>query len=169
MKSIKTTELKLNSTKESDILEAITLIADNALVSYLPSLAEKYSKFLGTEIAEKIETLFNDLRHKEAIPVILPLISNNSLDQKTKLMLISSCWQSGMDYSEQLMDFVPLLKNPEFIFAFEAFTVIESNIDFLDLKNKLILKDLINKVKKDVPEDISMLCEDLIEMLDEQG
>lgn len=165
MKAIKIVEAKLNSEKDADIFEAITLIQDNALFSYLPNLAFLHSKYFDKEFAQNIETLFNDMRHKEAIPFILPLLSDSKLSEKTQLMLISSCWQSGMDYSNDILKFVPFLSHNEFIFAFEAFTVIESNIDFISDKQKVELREELLKVSKNASENISDLCEDLIEML----
>jgi hypothetical protein len=46
---------------------------------------------------------------------------------ETISMLVSSCWQSGLDYSEFVIDFTNLFITGDYVTALECFTVIEES------------------------------------------
>ncbi|PKP20944.1 MAG: hypothetical protein CVU05_07945 [Bacteroidetes bacterium HGW-Bacteroidetes-21] len=158
-------QAKLISGKMDDIIAAVTLVSDKAQVDSLPLLASVYTQNNDQEIKNIIRDFFNNLKYTAAVKVILEMISTEK-DADTKFMLVSSAWQSGLDYSENLSLFISLLIEKDFLLAFEAFTVIESSIDFIpNEKAKILLAEDIRKKQKSMSEDMVKMTDDLINML----
>ena len=64
-------------------------------------------------------------------------------EEETIRMLVSSCWQSGLDYSEYSGDLTEVFLQRDFVTAVECFTVIEGSAPELDsIEKKKILKML---------------------------
>ena len=55
-------------------------------------------------------------------------------------MLISSCWQSGLNYSEYSADLAKVFLNGDYVTAIECLTVIEESVNDLSesVKNEII-------------------------------
>lgn len=69
---------------------------------------------------------------------ILEAIQNKEIASEIKVCLLSSCWESGLDYSSNLNVFVDALLNGNEAMAIEAYTIIlETTSNNSDLK-KLI-------------------------------
>jgi len=68
-------------------------------------------------------------------------------------IIISACWQSGMDYSNNLDTFIGIFLKEDYLTALEAFSVIEQSLPYLE-EHKLVqyrehLESGLNKVDKD--------------------
>jgi hypothetical protein len=68
-------------------------------------------------------------------------------------MLISSCWQSGLDYSEYCIDLAKVFLEGDYVTALECLTVIEESAQGLTRKKK----DAILKIIEEGP--VSLLKE----------
>jgi len=90
---------------------------------------------------------------------------SKSFKPETICMLVSSCWQSGLDYSEFALDFVNLFLNTDYQTALECFTVIEeSAVNMTSIKKNKIIKLLENK-KEGHSTEKSVLLDKLIMVL----
>ena len=60
--------------------------------------------------------------------------------QSTISMLVSSCWQSGLDYSEYSADMAEVFLRSDYVTALECLTVIEESVHELSLakRNEII-------------------------------
>jgi hypothetical protein len=74
-----------------------------------------------------IEEFFNDLKDKSLRPEVMAEI-RKPLNSATISMLISSCWQSGMDYSDYLEDIADVYLRGDYVTAIECMTVIEESV-----------------------------------------
>lgn len=76
-------------------------------------------------IKQSISGLFNDLKEKrfrtEVIEAIAAVTRPGS-----KAMLTSSCWQSGLDYSEHATALAGFFMEADYMTSLECFTVIET-------------------------------------------
>jgi len=149
----------------SDLTEAINKINEIAMPEFLPDLALAFSKNKDHEVRTQITSIFNNLKHKKAIPVLISII-NNVKEAECLNMLVSASWQCGLDFSEHINVFIPLLLSEDFILAFDAYTVIENNIDFMDKSKADAAKMLLKKIHTKLPEKIEKLYDGLIEQLD---
>jgi hypothetical protein len=163
-KYIEKVRAQLASLNSSDVADALNVINEKALIEFLPEMARLYEKHITEEIDRQLESMFNHNKYKKVIPVICDLV-NNERNPETIKMLISSVWQSGLDYSAHIEVFMPFLKSSDFSLSFEALTVIESNIDFLDDKNAGKLKKSLSAIRNDANENIRLLLDGILEQL----
>jgi hypothetical protein len=110
---------------------------------------------------EKDEAL-KVLKENNAQSFILNAITKTkNLGQKA--LLISACWETGLDFSKDYLFFIDLISSKDFTVSFEAFTVIqemEAEIDKTTLQSSLTL---LKKVK-----DQSVTLSDAILLIEQK-
>ncbi len=109
------------------------------LVSLYDSSTEK-------EILKAIEDFMNDIKDQTAAPEIMAEIKYKWKPGTTK-MLVSSCWQSGLDYTAYLTDIVGVFMSSDYATAIECFTVIgESAPELSPGKRQTLIALIDNKI-----------------------
>jgi len=140
-------ELSLILNKDNNILisEAIALLREEqpfeGVIELLTSLYSKTDDFL---IRKAIEGFMNDLKDQAAGSEVINEI-RKELKAETISMLVSSCWQSGLDYSEYSMDLARVYLKGDYITAIECLTVIEASANALSKKEKEEIIKLIEE------------------------
>ena len=138
--------------------EAPFIGAVNLLISYFNNTDNDSVKRL-------IRDFMNDLRDQSSCREVVEEIRKD-LKPETMRMAISSCWQSGLDYSEFTNDFAGLFLSSDYMTAIECFTVIESNADKLDRSKKDELIRIINEGTAVGNSDKRSLALELISVLE---
>lgn len=118
----------INSKNNSLIIEAIGLLRDEqpfeGAIGLLTSLYNKTDDYL---IRKAVEGFMNDLKDQSACEEVI-----NEIRKKWKAdtisMLVSSCWQSGLDYSGYTTDFAGIFLEGDYVTAIECLTVIEESV-----------------------------------------
>lgn len=87
-------------------------------------LAGCYDRNSSQAVRKAIEEFMNDLKDPGLRSEIVAEIRKDHKPD-TARMLVSSCWQSGMDYSGFLAEFADIFRNSDYATAIECFTVIE--------------------------------------------
>jgi hypothetical protein len=92
-------------------------------------------------IRKAIEGFMNDLKDQAAAIEVIGEI-RKPWKADTISMLVSSCWQSGLNYSEYSDDFAEIFLKGDYITAIECLTVIEESVNELgtDIKAQIIKK-----------------------------
>ena len=80
-------------------------------------------------------------------------------------MLITSCWQSGLDYSDNIDSFIDFFMENSFDIAFECLTVIEQSVDHLDPQKRNELIRIIKEKASNQPSDKTALVHELVNVL----
>gem|GEM_PF-2096705 len=155
----------LDSKNIAEITEGLNKANELAVIELMPEIATVFSINPDNNLRKQITLMFNDMKQSKAIPVLASLI-NETKDADTLKMLVSAAWQCGLDFSEHTAVFIPLLLSDDFSLSFDAYTVIESNIDFMDKAKAEITKTQLGRIRKKLPEKIELLYEGLIEQLD---
>ena len=142
----------LKNGDEKIIIEAIeSLRYEEPFDGALKMLAEFYDNTENNEIGKNIEKFFNDLKNNRLKAEVIETC-RLPLKQSTIKMVVSSCWQSGLDYSDFLEDFAFLFVQTDFETAMECLTVIEEMFVNVDAEQRkkiaLIIKKTGNKEKK---------------------
>jgi hypothetical protein len=128
------------------------------LVNHYSICNEKTIKLL-------IAGFLNDMKDTGAKKEIINLIREVKKDD-VRSMIIASCWQSGLDYSYSIDDFVELIMaNKSYDVAFECLTVIEQSVDNIDIKKKNEIITMIKKRISKQPADKIALINELINIL----
>jgi hypothetical protein len=113
-----------------------------------------------------IESFLNDLKDKS---LRLEMVGEIKKEHKpdTVAMLVSSCWQSGLDYSAFSMDFAEMFLIGDYGTALECMTVIEESIPVLTEEEKTLIKDLIVQKTENETGSKKELAMDLVDKLTE--
>ena len=153
--------------KDNNILisEAIGLLREEqpfeGAIGLLTTFYDKTEDFL---IRKTIEEFMNDLKDQSASKeIIIEIIK--PLKPATISMLVSSCWQSGLDYSEYSSDLAEIFLKGDYVTAIECLTVIEESVQILSRAKKDEIIKTIEKNPLPVAEEKTALTLELISIL----
>ncbi len=148
--SVLSSELKDSDEFEFD--EELKSIREKGDVEMIPVLVE----FIEDEAIDihrrhKIAELLGDITTPSAREILIESV--NKLRGKPALaMVVSSLWQSRLDFSQWLDIFVEIMFDEELYTAIEAITLIENSLEKLDENQKTELRNSIR--------DRIILCKD---------
>ena len=163
----KIAELKkgIKSEDVNTVLNTVKQIRKKGSTIIIPELISLLHTTSNNEIKKSITNLLDDLKDKKATAYIIEAINKKEYANIAH-SLISSCWQSGLDYSNYLNIFVDLTIVSEYLIALEAFTVIE-NIQENINEEKITLA--INKLKENITieknQEKQILLNELIKVI----
>ncbi|MBN2485471.1 MAG: hypothetical protein JXB34_05830 [Bacteroidales bacterium] len=123
-KYYKETEQKFDSGKPAEIIGALNDMRINGKASVMPLVFRLLEQNPAKEITDEIFTLLSQLKNKECVPHIIGALQSGRLE-KYNTQLITTCWQSGLDYSEHIIVFAEHFIKGGYQTAIEAFSVIE--------------------------------------------
>jgi len=103
-----------------------------------------YDKSNNSSVKRLIKEFLNDLKDQSSCDEVMDEIKKE-LKPDTLRMLVSSCWESGLNYSGFSSDFVDLFLARDYLTALECFTVIESSVNNLTKPEK---DSLIKQIRK---------------------
>jgi hypothetical protein len=153
-KKIKALDEILNKDNNIVIIEAIELLRqEKPFEGAIGLLTAFYDKTEDFSIRKSIAGFMNDLKDQSACKEIIEEI-RKQWKSDTISMLVSSCWQSGLNYSDYSLDLAKVFIKGDYITAVECLTVIEDSVDE------------INKVRKD--EIIKMLEKNTLSQINEK-
>lgn len=138
----KVKELSELLSKEDSLLisEGIGLLRDGeAFEGAVGLLASLYDKTEDIAVRKAIEGFMNDIKDQSVSSEIITEI-RKPFSQATISMLVASCWQSGLNYSQYTDDLVDIFLKSDYITALECLTVIEESVHELSIakRNKII-------------------------------
>jgi len=94
-----------------------------------------YNESDNSSVKRIIKEFLNDLKDQSSCEEVIAEIKKE-LKPETLKMLVSSCWQSGLNYSGYSSDFADLFLAGDYMTAIECFTVIESTVENLTRPEK---------------------------------
>jgi hypothetical protein len=155
----------LRSGNQTAILSALKDIRVSGKLFFLTEIFDLLLVQEDEAIYLEAVSLLNDLKNKEAVPIIAEAIRNPEYES-IRQELVASCWQSGLSYSKHIETFFDVATQGNYAIALEAFTVIEDSIGDLDPKE---LSKHIDKLKKDIltaDTNKQMLLRELIRVME---
>jgi hypothetical protein len=164
-KKVRELEIKLNDKNPSNLIAAIDSLRDHDPFSGAVRLLSNLYDVSETDmIRDHIRSFMNDLKESSVrSEVMSEIIGSHS--SETVTMLVSSCWQSGLDYSSWASDLVNVFCKSDYATALECFTVLEESSHTLPVpKKKELIAILNNNDNTKVPEK-SALQRELISIL----
>jgi predicted DNA-binding protein len=160
-------ELTLILDKDNNILisEAIGLLREEqpfeGAIGLLTSLYNQTDDYL---VRKTIEGFMNDLKDQYACAEVINEIRKQWKDE-TISMLVSSCWQSGLDYSDYSLDLVRVFLKEDYVTAIECLTVIESSANVISNKTKDQIIQIIEENPPSPVNEKSALTPELLPIL----
>jgi len=135
----------LNDENFVKITESIKVLRDETpFRGAIELLVEFYSKTDNSSVKRQITEFLNDLKDQPSCEEVIQELKKE-LKPETLRMLVSSCWQSGLNYSAYSPVFTDLFLTGDYLTAIECFTVIESSVENLTRPEKDSLIELIRK------------------------
>jgi hypothetical protein len=139
-KKIKELYEVLNKNNNIAITEAIELLRQEkpfeGAIGLLTAYYDKSEDFI---IRKKIAGFLDDLKDQHACREVIEEI-RKEWKSDTISMLVSSCWQSGLNYSDYSFDLAQVFMKGDYVTAIECLTVIEESVDEISRvrKNEII-------------------------------
>lgn len=130
-------------------------------------LTAHYSKTRDNTIKKMIEDFMNDLKDQAACVEVINEIRKD-WNRDTTSMLISSCWQSGLDYSEYSLDMARVFLRGDYVTAIECLTVIEDSVNELSDGKKDEIARLIHEGHIESAKEKRELTFELLTILDRE-
>jgi len=104
-----------------------SLRAEEAYEGAIGLLVAFYDKCTEKPLTETIEHFFDDLKDLSARPEVIAEI-RKPWKPNTISMLVASCWQSGLDYSDYMTDMARTFLKADYATSIECMTVIEESV-----------------------------------------
>ena len=123
-KYIATTKAALVNKNSKSVLAKIRELKKTGKVSILSYMLDLLKPDQKTEIKAEIYDLISNLKHQQCVPIVVKYIKQLKGTDELSL-LIASCWQSQLDYSDYLEIFADCFITGTYQDAIESFTVIE--------------------------------------------
>jgi hypothetical protein len=163
----KITELSELLAKENSLIisEGISLLRDEeSFEGAIGLLVSFYNHCDDTLIRKSIEDFMNDLKDQSVSAEIITEI-RKPYQPETISMLVASCWQSGLDYSEYSGDMVDIFLKSDYLTALECLTVIEESVHELSSAKRNEFINTIEKYQMNKTDEKSGLASELISIL----
>lgn len=148
--NIKRLKAKLASTNDMVLIEEVSKLRKmEGIPGALLLLRDIFEESKNDDLRLTIEHFFNDLNDQSFTDEVITAIDTAKYDL-TKQKIISSCWQSGLDYSDHIQKFIEYSVELSYLSAIESYSVIEEwssscSSDERELWIKMLKSSLINQ------------------------
>jgi hypothetical protein len=116
----------LTNGKYNEIIDRISILrSEEPFAGTISLLADFYDKSKDEALKLLISAFFNDIKERSCRAEVIESLAAVS-NPASKAMLASSCWQSGLDYSEHAVALAEIFILSDYITSLECFTVLET-------------------------------------------
>ena len=165
-KKLKELSAILDRRNQVNISHAITALRDEEpYEGAIGLLIAFYNSTDNASIRKTIEKFMNDLKDQSVRPEVIAEIKK-PWKASTRCMIISSCWQSGMDYSDYLNDLAMIFLEGDYPTALECLTVIEESAHHSRRSKKEEIIRIIESNPLDSSDAKAALALELISILE---
>jgi hypothetical protein len=138
---------RIRSDKQVLVIPVLNHLRQSRYASgYIHELIHLLLETKNDEIRRELLLYLNDLKDPEVIPHLIDALCNDHFRPVWNI-IISACWQSGMDYSKYLDTFILIFLKEDYLTSLEAFSVIEQSLPQLDI-------DMIRKYREQLTSGI---------------
>ncbi|MQY78826.1 MAG: hypothetical protein GH151_06480 [Bacteroidetes bacterium] len=156
----------LHSKDQAIVLETINILRHEGKVNYIPFIIELLKNTSAGEIRNSLIAFLNDLKYQGAVSELVNAVQNDKYKSERGIIL-SACWQSGLDFSMYLEIFIMLCITENCQNAIEAFSVVEHSIS---QSTKKEITDYIIQIKSHlnrVNREKKLMLVEMINMMEE--
>ena len=116
----------LTNGKYNEITDRISILrSEEPFAGTVSLLANFYDKTKDEGLKLIISDFFNDMKERSCRAEVIESMTAVS-DPASKAMLASSCWQSGLDYSDHAVALAEIFILSDYMTSLECFTVLET-------------------------------------------
>lgn len=160
-------ELALQLKNEDDLIVANAIEAlreEEPFEGAVGLLADCYDENEATIVKKAIQSFMNDLKDRTVRAEVIAAIKGVR-EPGTLNMLISSLWQSGLDYSVFARDIAEVFLKSDYGTAIECYTVMEESLPSMNRQQKDEIVKLIGDNPFPESDDKKALANDLLSLL----
>jgi len=159
------TKESLNSKNDDLILAKIHELKSSGRVSILPLILDLLNQSNSERVKQEVIFFLSNLKDQKCVPLIVDYIQVHS-DLIWISQIISACWQSRLDYSNNLNTFIDCFISGDFQVALESFTVIEEMFWRTSKTAIASCKRILIEGISDISDDKKPLYRELMKVLD---
>lgn len=155
----------LNANNDDASVQAILFLREEeAFEGAVTLLSELYDRTSNRLILKTIESFFNDIKDSSVQHEVIEEIKKQRRNETTR-MLLSSCWQSGLDYSGWVVDLTDIFLKSDYLLGLECMTIIENSIENISKATRKKMIKMIEEVLKSYSGEKSSLALELVNIL----
>jgi hypothetical protein len=175
---IKMKDIRFNlSEKQKVIISNLMTLNDDQVISLIQDFRDSGELFIVQPLIEMLYStrgkilknyileFVGDIKDQNAVGIIAQSIQKHITDKETT-GLISACWQSNLDFSNEMSLFIDILCNGDYQNSFEAFTVIENSISNVTIEQIGLYIATIESCLKTTNAEKKLLLTDMILILE---
>ncbi len=117
--------LDLKSNSDSKVTSAILELASIGDLSMIPILIDLMKHESGSNMQKQVAKLLSDVQIKGAENVFIQTIKNEE-DVSSLKLILPILWESKLDFSEYLADFVEISLFGDYLIALDCLTILEN-------------------------------------------
>ncbi len=164
-KKLNELNILLKGNNSEQIINAVKLLRDEEPFSgAVEALVHHYDSTDDKAVQNCISDFLNDVRDLSVREEVIGQIMASG-KPPTIQMLLSSCWQSGLDYSAYATDLAGIFVNGDLATAIECLTVIEESVSGISESQKEEILRLLSGVKESDDPARTALTGELIDIL----
>jgi hypothetical protein len=134
--------------------------------AYLPEVINLLHDTQNEETRREVSFFLNDFKDPGGIPNIIDALNNDRFKPVLNI-ITSACWQSGLDFSNNLDTFIRILLKEDYITSLEAFSVIEQSIPHLEEKKLGYYRKQLAEGLTQVDKEKAPLVREMIKIMEE--
>jgi hypothetical protein len=153
------------SEDEKAVIKTIRKLRSTGNNHYIPDLLRLLNNS-GKEVVEKELVIFlADIKSPEAKKFLIKGLKDPELT-RARGNIAAVCWQSGMDFRQDLDLFVSLFLDGDYMTALECFTIIEESVMDMGTEDIAKVRELVIGVLDNVSEEKKSLTAELLKVLE---
>ena len=122
---IKQLLIQLNTGDTDQQIKALKSLQVHGKPKIIEALVRKLDADIDEKVEKEIIEFLSSIKDTGVIPHMMKIINKNEYP-KQRQKLLNTLWNTKVDYSEHLQDFVNIAVNGDFMDALEAITIIEN-------------------------------------------
>lgn len=155
----------LSTASDKEVISLLITLAQYEQPFYIDTLLRMLIENRSEIVKREITEFISKIKLPQVVESIANFISTHYKTEDINLIITAS-WQSTLDFSQHLAPYFDLFISQDYLTAFEAFTVIENNINGLSKQELTHYKGLLHKALPQCDETKQRLVTELMEMID---
>ena len=154
----------LKSEREPAVLKTLNQLRSSGSIHYIPELLNLLAKTDNENIIKELIRFMADIKDPGAIPFLIKSLKENKYEA-VRSYIVSTCWQSSLDFSGEIPLFISLFLKGDYMTAIECFTVIEECAMEMEAGERSKIREMVIDGLDQVNDEKKPLAKELIRTL----
>lgn len=158
---------RLRSDKPGLVIPVLNHLRQSIHASaYLPEIINLLQETKNENTRRELSLFLSNFKDPGGIPDIIDAL-NNVRFKSIWNIIISACWQSGLNFSNNLDTFIKILLKEDYITSLEAFSVIEQSLPYLEEKKLGYFRKQLTEGLTEVDKEKAPLVREMIRIMED--